>query len=188
MSTLEQIVERDVIEYYDCVAVLCGGSHNYYFAQTPYDVTLSDSNTYRAAGGLLQIGDYTDNANFAVDQISVGLAGLVNLPTGDTVMKTIQELEYIDKPVIIRRAFFEDNAVAHDIILFKGYINNFTAVQGLEGDTVQVQIDVSSHWVDFDRVSTRYTNQNSQHDFHASDNGFEYAVDVQKEVVWREAV
>jgi hypothetical protein len=55
-----------------------------------------------------------------------------------------------------------------------------------EGDTTQVQVSTSSHWTDFDRVSTRYTNTKSQQEFYPTDAGFSYAVDVQKEVIWRE--
>jgi hypothetical protein len=35
-------------------------------------------------------------------------------------------------------------------------------------------------------VSTRYTNTKSQQEFYPTDAGFSYAVDVQKEVIWRE--
>lgn len=187
MATLEQIVAQEVIEYYDCVHLDIGPGEQYYFTHAPYNITLSDTNTYQAAGGLLQMSDFVDNANFSIESLSVGLAGIVEMKNGASVMEHIQTLDYLDRPVIIRRAFMEDHAVAHDIVLYKGYITGMDASFNTEGDTTQVQVSTSSHWTDFDRVSTRYTNTKSQQEFYPTDDGFEYAVDVQKEVIWREA-
>ncbi len=186
MATLEQIVAGHVIEYYDCVAVNIDATHNYYYTQAPYNLTLTDGNTYKAAGGLLSISEYVDNSNFSIEKLAIGLAGIVDMEGDDSVLETIQTLEYIDKPVIIYRAFMENGAVAHTVVLFKGYINNISATFDSQGDTTQASIDISSHWTDFDRVSTRYTNSKSQHEFFPNDDGFEYAVDVQKEVIWKE--
>ncbi len=87
MATLEQIVAKQTIQYFDCVAVNIDTSHNYYFTQAPFNLTLTDGNTYQAAGGLLQMGEYVDNANFSIEQLEIQLAGIVTLPTGDTVLK-----------------------------------------------------------------------------------------------------
>jgi len=187
MSTLEQLVEKEVIEYYDCVHLDIDVGDQYYFTQAPWDITLSDDNTYQAAGGLLQMSDFVDNANFSIEKLDIGLAGIVEMKNGDSVMEHIQTLDYIDRVVTIRRAFFEDHEVAHDMILFRGYITAMTSAFNSEGDTTQVQVSVSSHWTDFDRVSTRYTNTKSQQEFYPDDQGFSYSVDVQKEVIWREA-
>lgn len=185
--TLEQIVAQDVIEYYDCVAVNIDATHNYYYTQAPYNLTLSDNNTYQAAGGLLGIDDFVDNANFSIERLNVSLAGIVDMEGQDSALKTIQELQYIDKPLTIFRAFIVDHAVEQQVTLYKGYIDNISATFAAEGDATQVDIQTSSHWTDFDRVSSRYTNTKSQQELYPSDTGFAYAVDVQKEVVWREA-
>ena len=188
MATLEQIVARETIQYFDCVAVNIDTTHNYYFTQAPYNLTLTDGNTYQAAGGLLQMTDFIDNANFSIEKLEIQLAGIVELPTGETVLKTIQDLEYIDKPVTIYRAFMEDFQVAHQIVLYKGYISNIAGALGAGGDTTTCSISTASHWTDFDRVSTRYTNDNSQQSIHSGDEGFSFAKEVQKEVQWKEAV
>jgi len=188
MSTLEEIVASEVIEYYDCVSVNIDATHNYYYTQAPYNLTLTDGNTYVAAGGLLKISEYVDNANFSIEKISIALAGIVDMQGNESVLETIQTLQYMDKPVTIYRAFMQQNKVAHTIVLFKGYINNISAVYDNQGESTQASIDISSHWTDFDRVSTRYTNSKSQQEFFPADLGFDYAVDIQKEVVWKEDV
>jgi len=184
--TLEQLVASEIIEYYDCVAVNIDATHNYYFTQAPYNISVG-SQLFNAAGGLLSISEYVDNASFSIDKLSIGLAGIVEMEDGSSVMETVQTIDYIDKPVTIYRAFMEQNKVAHTIVLFKGYINGINAVFNTEGDTTQTSIDITSHWSDFDRVSTRYTNSKSQQEFFPADLGFDYAVDIQKEVTWKES-
>ena len=186
MATLEQIVAKETIQYFDCVEIFISNTHRYFFTQAPFDLTLSDGNTYIAAGGLLQMTDFVDNANFSIEKLEIQLAGIVTLPTGKTVLKTIQEVQYIDKPVTIRRAFMEDYSVAHEVVLFKGFISNLAGALSEGGDSTTCSITTASHWTDFDRVSSRYTNTNSQQSIHSGDEGFSFAKEVQKEVQWKE--
>tara|TARA_R110001606_G_scaffold238538_3_gene386594 strand:+ start:631 stop:1200 length:570 start_codon:yes stop_codon:yes gene_type:complete len=189
MATLNEIVASETIQYFDSVAINIDATHNYYITQAPYNLTLADNNVYKAAGGLLSISDYIDNAVFSIDKLNIGIAGIVPLNEGDdSAMIKIQSLEYIDKPVIIYRSFMQNFAVAHTIILFKGFIDAVSVTYASEGDQTQVNLDISSHWTDFDRVSTRYTNSTSQQELFPNDVGFQYSVDVQKEVVWRSTV
>ena len=185
-STLEQIVAKETIQYFDCVEIAIDSTHTYYLTQAPFNIQLTDGNTYIAAGGLLQMTEFVDNASFSIEQLEVQLAGIVSLPTGETVLKTIQELDYIDKPLTIYRAFMQDYTVAHEVVLYTGYINSITAALGDEGDSTTASISTASHWTDFDRVSARYTNQNSQQNIHPADEGFSFAKEVQKEVQWKE--
>jgi len=186
LSPLEQIVAKETIQYFDCVEIAIDSTHTYYLTQAPYNITLTDGNMYIAAGGLLQMTEFVDNASFSIEQLEVQLAGIVSLPSGETVLKTIQELDYIDKPLTIYRAFMENHQVAHEVVLYKGYINSITAALGDEGDSTTASISTASHWTDFDRVSARYTNQNSQKNIHPADEGFSFAKEVQKEVQWKE--
>ena len=187
MATLAEIVSRKTIKYFDCVAINIDATHNYYMTQAPYNLTLADTNVYKAAGGLLSISDFTDNANFSIDKLNITVAGIVPLdPTEDSAMIQAQSLEYIDKPVTIYRAFMEDYGVAHQIVLFKGYINVLSVTQNSQGEQSLVSIDISSHWTDFDRVSTRHTNNTSQQEYYPTDVGMEYAKEIQKEITWRE--
>ena len=193
MATLEQIVASDTIQYFDSVAVNIDATHNYYITQAPYNLTIQLSptdpaNTFIAAGGLLQMTDFVDSANFSIEKLDIQLAGIVDLPgTSQSVLRTIQELEYIDKPVTIYRSFMEEFKVAYTVILYQGYIANISAALAEKGDSTTASIETASHWTDFDRVSTRYTNQNSQHDLYPADNGFSFAKEVQKEIQWKEA-
>ncbi len=185
--TLEQIVARETIEYFDCVAINIDSTHNYYYSQAPWDLTLTDGNTYTAAGGLLKISEYVDNATFSIEKLGISLAGITKMQGELSALETIQTLNYIDKPVTITRVFMVDHTVEHENVLFKGYIVGMNGTFNTEGDTTTATIDVASHWTDFDRVSTRYTNSRSQQEFYPTDLGLDFCVDVQKEVQWKEA-
>tara|TARA_R110002167_G_scaffold2255_2_gene11614 strand:- start:8835 stop:9401 length:567 start_codon:yes stop_codon:yes gene_type:complete len=187
MATLNEIVANKTIQYFDSVAINIDATHNYYLTQAPYNLDIGGQ-SYQAAGGLLQMSDFVDNANFSIEKLEIQLAGIVDLPgTSQSVLKTIQELEYIDKPVTIYRSFMEEFKVAHTITLYQGYIANISAALAEQGESTTAAIETASHWTDFDRVSTRYTNQNSQQDIHPTDSGFSFAKEVQKEVQWKEA-
>jgi hypothetical protein len=191
-SPLEDIVAKETIQYYDCVEIAIDATHTYYLTQAPYNLQFTAlegpgyGNNFIAAGGLLQMTEFVDNANFSIEQLEIQLAGIVELPTGETVLKTIQDLDYIDKPVTIYRAFMENNKVSWSIVLYKGYISGVTAGLSERGDSTTASITTASHWTDFDRVSTRYTNDNSQQSIHPGDEGFSFAKEVQKEVQWKE--
>jgi len=202
MPSLAEIVARKTIEYFDCVAIDIDANHTYYMTQAPYDLKISHSapypayDTFKAAGGLLGISEITENAVFSIDKVNVTVAGIVPLnPSDDPIMVEAQTLEYIDKPVTIYRAFLYKNnsipagsetTVEHSFIVFKGYIDAMSVTQDSSGDTTQVSIDISSHWTDFNRVATRFTNNNSQQEFFTNDVGLEYSVQIQKEITWRE--
>jgi hypothetical protein len=81
----------------------------------------------------------------------------------------------------------EEFVVSQQVVLYKGYISNISASLSEAGDSTTATITTASHWTDFDRVSTRYTNNNSQQNIHPGDEGFSFAKEVQKEVQWREA-
>ena len=200
MATLEEIVSRKTIEYFDCVAIDIDATHKYYITQAPFDLKLTHKavypayDTFKAAGGLLGISEITENAVFSIDKINVTIAGIVPLGDDtDPIMVEAQSLEYIDKPVTIYRAFLRnDNTqpvgtmVEYQIVAFAGFIDALSITQDSSGDTTQVSIDITSHWSDFDRVSTRYTNNTSQQEYFPSDQGMEYSVEIQKEITWRE--
>lgn len=189
MATLAEIVAKDTIQYFDCVAIELGTGYDYYLTQAPYNLTLLDGNTYISAGGLLAITSFSDAANMAIEKLQVNISGIVSLPgSSNTVLQQIQTMEYIDKPLTIHRAFMENFAVAHERVLYKGYISNISGALGASGDNTQAGIETSSHWIDFDRVSTRYTNNNTQQEHFPNDDGFSFSKQVQKEVQWREQI
>ena len=190
MPSLLELVASKSIQYFDCVAINIDATHNYYMTQAPYDLQLTHNGvypvTFKAAGGLLSISEYVDNAVFSIDKLNIGIAGIVPLdPSEPSAMIQAQTLEYIDKPVTIYRAFMYEERPEHQTTLFKGYIDTMNVSQASEGDTTQVSIDISSHWTNFDRVSSRYTNTTSQTEYFPGDLGFQYSVDIQKEVTWR---
>ncbi len=188
------ILQSKSIEYYDAVQITLGtptGDKTYRMSQAPFDILYG--NPFKAAGGLLSISEITQNASFGIDKINISLAGIVPLdsqsgpydPPGEPIMIQAQQIEYIDKPVSIVRLFFKNNELVDGEMIFKGYIDVMN-VNYAPGNGTQVSLDISSHWTNFDRVSTRYTNNTSQQEYFPGDVGLEYSVEIQKEITWRE--
>jgi len=191
MPTLEEILENRSVEYFDCVKFEFGTGQLYAMTQAPYDVNIGGLN-YIAAGGLLNISEITENAAFGIDKINITIAGIVPLtpssgvPDAQPIMIQAQSLEYIDKPVTIIRQYRFDNNVVQNVVVFKGYVDVLNVTYLPESDTTQVSVDISSHWTNFNRVSTMYTNNTSQQELYPTDVGFEYSKEIQKEITWRE--
>jgi len=193
MPTIQEILQSKSIEYYDAVQITLGtptGDKTYKMSQAPFDILYGS--WYKAAGGLLSISEITQNASFGIDKINISVAGIVPLTplsgVQDTqpIMIQAQEIEYIDKPVTIMRLFFKNNELVDGEMIFKGYIDVMNVNYAPDGDATQVSLDISSHWTNFDRVSTRYTNNTSQQEYFPGDVGLEYSVEIQKEITWRE--
>jgi len=193
MPTLEQILENRSVEYFDCVKFTFGNSSSdiYAMTQAPYDIDIGGT-VYKAAGGLLSISEITENAAFGIDKINITIAGIVPLtpvsgvPDTQPIMVQAQSLEYIDKPVVITRKYLLDGDTIQNVVVFKGYVDVMNVTYLPEGESTQVSVDISSHWTNFNRVSSRYTNNTSQQEYFPTDVGLEYAVEIQKEITWRE--
>jgi len=193
MPTLEQILENRSVEYFDCVRFQFGNSSSdiYAMTQAPYDIDIGGQK-FKAAGGLLSISEITENAAFGIDKINITIAGIVPLtpasgvPDTQPIMVQAQSLEYIDKPVVITRKYLLDGDTIQNVVVFKGYVDVMNVTYLPEGESTQVSVDISSHWTNFNRVSSRYTNNTSQQEYFSTDVGLEYAVEIQKEITWRE--
>lgn len=183
----ENLVQKQVIEYYDCVIFDINQATNdvYRVTNAPRPITIDGIGEFTAAGGLLSIDNYDDNANFSIDKLTIKIGGIVEIKDDEPFMRTLLSLNYTDRPVTIYRVFFTNHKVDDYIVLYKGYIDSATAVYNAVNEST-VDVITSSHWTNFDRESSRYTNSNSQQSFYPNDQGFYFATEVQKEVIWRE--
>lgn len=183
MPTLTEILDRNTIEYYDCVKFDFGLGN---YTNAPWNLTIG-SDTYISAGGMLGVGPIEASSIFDIDSLDFLLAGLVPIDglagTGTPIVKQIQALSYIDQPVTVTRAYVKAGVTEQTIIMYKGFVNAVSASVSNTGSTT-VNVKTSSHWANFQRVNSRYTNIKSQQAYYPDDIGFKYAKAVQKEIVW----
>ena len=188
-------IGKQVVVYYELfeiTTVQSGSPVVYYLTNAPQDVQ-SGGNTYRAFGQFIGMGSVSENATQQIAQIAINISGIqpyednaVN--PSESFMETIikDTTVYIDQPVKIFRSFYGlDNLEIGAFLLFEGQIVS-AAIEFDSEATAAVELKVSSHWVNFQRYTGRFTNTNSQQSHFSTDTGFDRAVRVQKDIIWQQ--
>lgn len=184
--TLVTATEQAVVQYYELIEILVGDG--YYLTNAQHDISYG-GNTYIAAGALLGFDSVEENIGFEIEKLTINIGGIEPLP-GDSepFIKKILGLDYVDREVRIRRAYYNVKGDYVDqVLLYSGYISSANAASALGDQGAAVSIETSNNWTDFTRRNGRFTNLTSQQAHFPSDLGFEYAVQVQKQVEWKEA-
>ena len=190
-QALIDAIEATTVIYYECVEInltLNDVDTTYLLTNAPRDVTIG-SDTFKAFGQLLDISVIEENANFEIGTLNISLSGIdpYEPNSGDAFLEVMlrETTEYIDREVVIQRAYFGTNSLYIDSIeVFRGYITGAAAQHDEAGEST-VGIEVANHWADFERVTGRKTNDNSQQFYFSGDLGLEYAVEVQKDIEWK---
>ena len=180
--TLSQIKDRDTTTYYELVKIET--STEYRLTNAPFDVTY-DSETYTSMGALMAMDEIESNMSFEIPKIALTLNGLVEMNNdGEYFIETILGLQYTDRPVSIWRSYFDQGTQIGTIEVFKGFIEGASLNYDPSGGC-SVAIEVSSHWITFDKTNGRKTNKNSQKFYYSSDTGLDNCEEVQKEIIWK---
>ena len=188
-------IGKQVVVYYELFEVTTiqsGSTAVYYLTNAPQDVQ-SNGNTYRAFGQFIGMGSVNENATQEIAQIAINISGIQPYEANavnpsESFMETIikDTTIYIDQPVKIYRSFYGlDNLEIGSFLLFEGQTVS-AAIEYDSENTAAVELKVSSHWVNFQRYTGRFTNTNSQQVHYSSDTGFDRAIRVQKDIVWQQ--
>ncbi len=174
------------VEYYECVYI--GAGVGYYLTNAPYDISLdtgSGAQNYTAFGQLLGFDTIEENTDLSINNLSIIVSGIAPNSAGETAIRDLIDTEYANKPVSIYRLYWEDGVRQSSYLtIYKGYITGATLTFGTQNEST-VKLDTSNQWHDFSRRSGRRTNTSSQQSYFANDLGFEFAVEVQKEIKWK---
>jgi hypothetical protein len=141
-----------------------------------------DGNTYTASSLFLGSSEVQENADVAVNTLSLKFSG-----ADTTIISLLLNNNYMNKPAKVYRGFLNDSQalIADPFLLFDGRISSFT----LEEDTTSssVNIIVASHWADFEKTSGRRTTENSQKIYFPNDKGMEFASKTAQRIKWGSA-
>ena len=141
-----------------------------------------DGNTYTASSLFLGSSEVQENADVAVNTLSLKFSG-----ADTTIISLLLNNNYMNKPVKVYRGFLNDSQelIADPFLLFDGRISSFT----LEEDTTSssVNIIIASHWADFEKTSGRRTAENSQKIYFPNDKGMEFASKTAQRIKWGSA-
>ena len=152
-----------------------------YFLSDAYIPVTYDSNTYTPTGSFLAFSDIVETNEANIETISISLSGV-----DTTYINLFLEGGYLDRTVQIYKAFLNSNdaLVSDPLLIFEGRLNNPVIKEDVEAGTSTVAVQASSLFVDFDRINTRFTNNESQQSFFAGDTGFRFSSVVVKELNW----
>ena len=192
MPTIAEMKARQTTAYYELVKIET--STPYYVTNAPFDITYN-SNTYKSAGAALSLGAIETNIEFQIPKLSIQIGGIYDIANGDMeppFIQTVQSLQYIDRPVTIYRAYYDQGTdiTSGTFEVFKGYIDS-AVINYQPSGTTSVTLETSSQCVRFSDINGRRTNTNSQRDKFSSghvgnsDTGLDNCKEVIKEVIWK---
>ena len=152
-----------------------------YFLSDAYIPVTYDSNTYTPTGSFLAFSDIVETNEANIETISISLSGV-----DTTYVNLFLTGGYLDRTVQIYKAFLDSNdaLVSDPLLIFDGRLNNPVIKEDVEAGTSTIAVQASSLFVDFDRINTRFTNNESQQSFFAGDTGFRFSSVVVKELNW----
>jgi len=152
-----------------------------YFLSDAYIPVTYDSNTYTPTGSFLAFSDIVETNEANIETISISLSGV-----DTTYVNLFLSGGYLDRTVQIYKAFLDSNdaLVSDPLLIFDGRLNNPVIKEDVDAGTSTIAVQASSLFVDFDRINTRFTNNESQQSFFSGDTGFRFSSVVVKELNW----
>ena len=158
--------------------ILDEGSH--YLSDCYIPITY-DGNEYLPTGSFLNFSDIVESNETNIEQIGISLSGIDQ--TFNNIFLTVN---YIDREIEIYKAFLDtnDSLVSDPLLIFNGRLNNPTIKEDVDAGTSTLSFTASSLFVDFDKINSRFTNNESQQSFFAGDTGFRFSSVVVKELNW----
>ena len=155
-------------------------SATYYLTDNFNNVTF-DSNEYSALGFFLNFDTIEETASISAAKITLGLSGVDQQYTNLLLTEN-----YVDRRVVIRKAFISSaNAlIADPVIIFDGRMDNPVITEDTDTGLASIGVTVSNQFVDFEKTPGRYTNHENQQLHYPGDNGFIYASQIIKDIVW----
>ena len=153
----------------------------YYYTDSNSDV-VDGSDTYTANGFLQGLSAVTESSNINIGSTTLRISGVNQTIISDTLNNG-----HLHRAITIKRAILDDSdAVIDTFEIYKGFVEGMSITDS--GETSSVNFSIANHWVDFERIEGRATNNSSQQNFFDSDLGFEFSDQVNKRIVWGDII
>jgi len=152
-----------------------------YLTDAGQDMTV-DGNTYIASSHFLNVQTVQETSDLRVGTTRLRLSGVEQ-----SFISAFLSGGYVSRQVRILRAFLNDqNAIIGEpVLIYDGRIDGYSVKDTT--DTSTIDLDLASHWADFEKKSGRVTNSNSQSMYFAGDKGFDFAANVIRDIKWGKA-
>ena len=138
--------------------------------------------TYSSSDFILGISNFSEETELTKSSLSIQLSG-----ADQTFISTVLNENVINDSVSIFRGLLtsSNTLVSDPFLLYKGQIDEFN-IQESDIDSI-VQLQVVSHWADFEKRSGRKTNNTSQQRFFANDIGIDFSSETVQDLKWGRA-
>ncbi len=138
-------------------------------------------NNYIANGDHIAFDPIEESRDITIHRIGLSLSGV------DQVwVATFLSKKYVGRTVRIYKGFFTAAAavVVDPLLLFEGTMDGPSITEDPEEGTVVVSGVATNHFADWERLSGRHSNSESQGLFFPGDRGFEFVSDINRTLVW----
>ena len=138
--------------------------------------------TYSSSDFILGISNFTEETDITKTSINLTLSG-----ADQTFISTCLNENVVNDSVDIFRGFLNDSnaLIADPFLLYSGQIDTFAINENKNESTVQIQL--VSHWADFDKTNGRKTNNTSQQRFFSTDVGMNFSSQTVQDIKWGRA-
>lgn len=150
-----------------------------YFTDYGSDLTVSGLGTFTDSAHFIEISSVKESGGLKVNNLSIQLSGVEQ-----SYVSIFLQQDYMDRRFRIWRAVIDenDNVIGAPFMFFDGRIAGFS-IEDTERESI-VNVEVASHWRDFEKIVNRKTNHNSQQVNFSGDMGFEFASKMVKDLRW----
>ena len=137
------------------------------------------STTFLSSSDLLEIDQVSESSELQINSLNLTFSGV-----SQTFVALFLTNDYIDVRTRIWTAVISntDSVISEPILIFDGRVTGYGITDTDDNSTVEVE--VASHWKDFDKTNGRKTNSNTQQLYFAGDKGFDFAADTVKDIKW----
>ena len=137
------------------------------------------STTFLSSSDLLEIDQVSESSELQINSLNLTFSGV-----SQTFVALFLTNDYIDVRTRIWTAVISntDSVIGEPILIFDGRVTGYGITDTDDNSTVEVE--VASHWKDFDKTNGRKTNSNTQQLYFAGDKGFDFAADTVKDIKW----
>ena len=155
-----------------------------YFTSAPYDITF-DSQTYQAQGDFLTLSEGQETAELQIHSVNIILSAV-----DVTNVTTYGVSGIINKDVEIHRAYLDpitlqlqgDSAGDAVFLAFKGKVAGYQITNNI--NTADIQLQVSSQFINFTRKAGRRSNLVSFQREHPNDHSMQYSHETLTDIFW----
>ena len=141
-----------------------------------------DSNTYSPLGYFLSFSNIEETTQLVINSLTLNISGV-----DQVYINHVLSERFIDRKVVIYKGFLstsDDSLIADPVLIFQGNMDTPSIHEAEDEGICTVSISVANQFVDFEKTTGRYTNQESQQSVYPGDLGFNYASEIIKDIVW----